>query len=745
MVKKSDKPIPNYMLAIEVCRDGDLESLKLLIEDKGVNINTKDKDPESKERLIDIAVRKEHVEIIEYLIDQGVDINDKGEFRHSLLDYACSENLLSSAEVLCANGAKIEARTDIKNPTIFLAVKSGDTHLINVIIGEGGEVTQRNKYNETVFHLIFKPNRNIRTAEQRLKIFKTLIKPITKDHHEVLNIRDKYGLTPLHVACKYQLDSTNISELIRCGANVALQDNEGRTALHYLSNIEVRNVFKIAELLASIPLKNRAKDPTTSVLGTINMIAEQLLKVDKVIQADNKGRTPLSYACEVGNEQLVTLLLKNNAEVNISDKEGKSPLYYACKSSNLGLVQEIIKNSAIQSFGNKQAFIDSFTSCIKRLKDFDNEEVVSLLKKFAEVFEIEVSCQVSPKHNAISKRRMVTSKADESKEAKPSTQPNKQNKKNVEQKIDPKDNPKAWPNIIESNVDQDREDIRATLRKARAEMKAEKLKEKESHQSKFDSKKEAALKKRQAQEEKRIRKELKEKLKANLNSSNIENVVAEKKYCSFDEVQEKIRPLLMNLEEKAKPYEGYFTFVISFTKNHDLSKTFADTWQEIVDKVKSLSPEDFEKLPESTKKLLQRTPTPATYFNIAKIGISVNLSDKKLDEIEGDSEELLMIEELLGDEFEDLSNEKEQGSLLAPWKRWETKSTWEEMVTEPKSKMTSHASESEAQQNGKAQDNIFELWKIWESKLLWTEGIKKVESKLNPNAKEFVPGEYMGI
>jgi ankyrin repeat protein len=673
MVKKSNKPIPNCTRAIEVCRDGDLESLKVLIEDKGVNINTKDKDPESRERLIDIAVRKEYVEIIEYLIEHGVDINDKGEFRHSLLDYACSENLLCSAEVLCANDAKIESRTDIKNPTIFRAVRSGDLHLIKVIIGEGGKVTQRNKYNETVFHIIFKPNENIKTSEQRSKIFKALIKEITENHHLTLNQRDKYGLTPLHLGCKHRLGLINIPELIRYGADVTLQDNLGKTALHYLGARKEDNIFQIAELLIQY-----------GALVNLN---------------DKEGRTPLSYACEVGNEQLITLLLSNKAEINLLDKKGKSSFYYACKNGNLDLIRRIFKEGVVQGYSNRQAFIDSFTSSIKRTKDFNNNEVEPLLRKLAADIDINVRFPLSPKQNST-----ITNNTDKNKEPKPFALSDKQNKSSNKLEI----NPKALPNIIEGPVDQDREDIRATLRKARAEMKVEKLKKNESkHQPKFDSKKEATLRKRQALEEKkRIKQEQKEKLKADLNSSNVENVVSEKnekKYYSFNEAHEKIKPLLMILEEKAKPYEGYFTFVVSVAKNNDLSKCFADTWQEIVDNIKSLSPEDFLKLPESTKRILQATPTPATYFNIAKLGISLDISDKKLDEveIEGDSEDLPLIEELAGDELEDPQNEEEV--------------------------------------------KILETWKMWESKLIWTNRINQVKRKMNPNAKEFVPGECMEI
>ena len=46
------------------------------------------------------------------------------------------------------------------------------------------------------------------------------------------------------------------------------------------------------------------------------------------------GKTALMYACENGKEDIVELLLKNSADVNIQDEEKKTALMYACEKGN---------------------------------------------------------------------------------------------------------------------------------------------------------------------------------------------------------------------------------------------------------------------------------------------------------------------------------------------------------------------------------------------------------------------------
>ena len=46
---------------------------------------------------------------------------------------------------------------------------------------------------------------------------------------------------------------------------------------------------------------------------------------------DNAGRTPLHWCASTGNENLCRLLLEHNADVNIQDKDGSTPLHLSAR------------------------------------------------------------------------------------------------------------------------------------------------------------------------------------------------------------------------------------------------------------------------------------------------------------------------------------------------------------------------------------------------------------------------------
>lgn len=52
-------------------------------------------------------------------------------------------------------------------------------------------------------------------------------------------------------------------------------------------------------------------------------------------EIDNKGSTPLHWACYIGSENSVNFLCSWNIDVNIADKEGQlTPLHLASMNGN---------------------------------------------------------------------------------------------------------------------------------------------------------------------------------------------------------------------------------------------------------------------------------------------------------------------------------------------------------------------------------------------------------------------------
>nr|CAH7726942.1 unnamed protein product [Callosobruchus chinensis] len=123
-----------------------------------------------------------------------------------------------------------------------------------------------------------------------------------QDLKTVLNLkRGESGLTVLHLVSSVGKVTQGYNEtvdlLLEAGANPNIQNDKGRTPLHY-----------------------------TDVLAS----AASLLKgkANPNIQ-DHRGETPLHHAASIGHTDYVNLLIEKKANSNIQDKKGATPLQIA--------------------------------------------------------------------------------------------------------------------------------------------------------------------------------------------------------------------------------------------------------------------------------------------------------------------------------------------------------------------------------------------------------------------------------
>lgn len=103
-----------------------------------------------------------------------------------------------------------------------------------------------------------------------------------------VNIANLNGQTPLMLACVGDFEAMENIQimLLEAGAEAALKDSGGNTALHYAAcNSSLRGAFAMAEMLFD------AAQPDANAVN-------------------NAGKTALDYAVERNNEQLVNLLLQ---------------------------------------------------------------------------------------------------------------------------------------------------------------------------------------------------------------------------------------------------------------------------------------------------------------------------------------------------------------------------------------------------------------------------------------------------
>lgn len=177
-----------------------------------------------------------------------------------------------------------------------------------------------------------------------------IIKKIIEEGKIDINEKNSKGWTALQLACinLYFSSTKTVKLLLKNGADINNQDNDGNTILHLMCNIKFYN-----------------KD----VFHDIHFLIKYGANIN--IQ-NNFGKTPLHYLCEsTTNYRSVCHLIKNHTNLNIMDGYGKTPMYIIVENYEsiihlhniIELFLEYGANMDLKGFGNKSIQIILYEKC----------------------------------------------------------------------------------------------------------------------------------------------------------------------------------------------------------------------------------------------------------------------------------------------------------------------------------------------------------------------------------------------
>ena len=160
------------------------------------------------------------------------------------------------------------------------------------------------------------------TAETgNLTTMKLAFEKLAELEWDCKDLKDQDNQTPLHLAAKYGHDE--VAEfLIGKGFKINAKDLNGNTPLHLAA--EGTNVRLIALLAAGVHERN------------------------------NKGRTPIFM---VKNTDVFTALIQNGANVRVHDQDGRNPLHHAYRSRNQEIISLMLQNQALFVHFDKFVFL----------------------------------------------------------------------------------------------------------------------------------------------------------------------------------------------------------------------------------------------------------------------------------------------------------------------------------------------------------------------------------------------------
>lgn len=226
----------------------------------------------------------------------------------------------------------------------------------NISDADGLLIAAKKNSNEKIVKELLK-SKNIEESEKlealwraidnkNIKVFDVLLKA-TKGENSFSN---KNKETILMKACKEEKIDI-VKRLIKAGANVNAQDENGITALMFACK---NNNFDIAKILlgAKADVNIKDHDGYTAFAYAFfqekrnNDILNTLIKAGADVNVQVNGRTPLMIGCSFNDIDMVKTLIAAGADVNSKAIDGATALEFACSFENLEIVNILIAAGA---------------------------------------------------------------------------------------------------------------------------------------------------------------------------------------------------------------------------------------------------------------------------------------------------------------------------------------------------------------------------------------------------------------
>ncbi|XP_044728090.1 putative ankyrin repeat protein RF_0381 isoform X1 [Chrysoperla carnea] len=299
---KNSSNTPLHFAVINV----DIEIIKMLLV-RGANINAQNILGQTP--LYNMIENDDQVEIFELLLKHEADVNVKDDCGQTPLFGAIQNNRLEIIELLLKHKADINAEDIIEKIPLFYAIENQNLKITKLLLDNGANV----KDDPELLHSA--------AMGESPEIVELLLQ-----HNADVNVKNRYGQTPLYKAIEY--DRLEIIELLlKHKADINAEDEDRITPLFYAIQ---NKKLKITKLLLDngANVKDYPELLNRAAMGESPEIVELLLQHKADVNGKNRcGQTPLFDAIQNNRIEITELLLKHNTDVNATDKYGKTALF----------------------------------------------------------------------------------------------------------------------------------------------------------------------------------------------------------------------------------------------------------------------------------------------------------------------------------------------------------------------------------------------------------------------------------
>ena len=309
-------------VVIAINNKADVNVTKFLIEQEG---NSVDKKTHHSRTYLQWAAAVGNLELVNYLIAKGSDVNYKDSHGADVITYAASAGNQNIAvyDALIKAGANPKVKDENGTNLIMEAIANDtDLKIADYFVSKGVSLTEKDKFGRTVAdystklgnltildkliakgikptdQALFFATQGSRMKENGIEVFQELVSKY-KLNPKAINPN---GQTLLHALSRRgNLDIINFA--LTNGADAKIVDKEGNTAL----------------MIA-------ASGKNTELINVL------LSKVNNINTVNNAGNSALTNAVASGTPQIVSLLIEKGAKTDIIDKKGNNLAFYWLES-----------------------------------------------------------------------------------------------------------------------------------------------------------------------------------------------------------------------------------------------------------------------------------------------------------------------------------------------------------------------------------------------------------------------------
>ena len=278
---------------------------------------------------------KNHVDVVQVLIDAGADIEKETSLRRTTpLLFACVKGCLDAVKVLVQAGAEVRVAGADGDTCLMAASRLGDTETVRYLVGLGQvDVDQEGgRYANTSLH----------RAQNHADVVQVLI-----DAGADIEKKNSEGYTPLHLACMNAcLDAVKV--LVQSGAEVRVTNYDGDTCLIAASREGHTETVRYLVGLGQVDVDQvGGPDANTALHEAVGKNHADVVQVlidagADIEKKDAWGRSPLLLGCKSNVNDVVKVLIRAGADVGARDRDGMTCLMFASAGGFTTIVKSLL-------------------------------------------------------------------------------------------------------------------------------------------------------------------------------------------------------------------------------------------------------------------------------------------------------------------------------------------------------------------------------------------------------------------